>query len=201
MQIQEFYDEMKKCQACDMRKTCNQVVLADGCKEKPILMIVGESPGATEDEEGVPFVGDCGLLLRDVLRATKTLNKKNTIITNVLKCRPPGNKFPKGEHATVCVSKWLMKEIELLKPERLLLLGAVPLKYVGGMKGITSLRGQWYTMHGIRGLATFHPSYVMRQDSAGDIQTRSLFESDIFEIAKEIAQIQEKRNASSTSIA
>lgn len=192
--LRDLYFNLVNCEACSVRKGCTQVVRADGSLN-PILMIIGEAPGAEEDEQGIPFVGACGQILRDVVRGTKIINKTNTLITNVLKCRPPKNKFPKDETPSICVGKWLTQEIAIAKPQRILLLGAVPLKFVAGMKGITSVRGQWINIQGIRGMATFHPSYVMRQDSAGDMQTRQLFESDIMETAKEVLEIETKRNA------
>lgn len=195
-EIEALYSEMKNCTACTMRNSCTQVVTCDGNSINPILMIIGESPGSQEDEEGIPFVGPCGQLLREVLRYTKVINRTNTVITNVLKCRPPGNKFPKDESADICVGKWLVKEIELIKPQRILLLGSTPLKYIAGMKGITACRGTWMDIRGIRGIATFHPSYVMRQDSVeGDLQTRKLFEQDIFRMAGEVEEIQNKVKA------
>ena len=143
-EAQRLYAEMKKCNACVMRKGCQQVVTHDGfLDDTPLLLIVGEAPGVDEDTQGIPFVGDCGQLLREALRATKSLNKNNTIISNTLKCRPIGNKFPKvKEIPRLCVATWLDKEIELIEPKRMLLLGNVPLQYVAGFTGITRARGK-----------------------------------------------------------
>jgi DNA polymerase len=156
-------------------------------------MIVGEAPGADEDEKGEPFIGPAGEILREVVRATKILNKSNTLITNVCKCRPPKNKFPKDESADICMSNWFWKEFEIAKPERMLLLGSTPLKYVANMEGITACRGQWYRIKGVRTMATFHPSYILRTDRDGTMYQRNMFESDINEVAAEVKQILEKR--------
>jgi uracil-DNA glycosylase family 4 len=190
MTLDELYTELKSCNACKLRAGCIQVVTATGNTQNPILMIVGEAPGADEDDAGEPFVGKAGETLRHVLRMTKIISKKNTLITNTMHCRPPGNKFPSDDSPNVCVGKWLNKEIEILQPKRMLLLGNTPLKYVAGLKGITQLRGQWITVKNIRSMATYHPSYIMRKDSMGDVATRQDFERDIFEMAKEVQELQ-----------
>jgi len=192
-EAKKLYANMKECSACLMRKGCSQVVTYDGLLEDtPILLIVGECPGATEDQEGLPFVGDSGQILREALRESKTLFKNNTIISNVLKCRPPKNKFPKDKDIPrLCVSKWLDNEIKLIEPQRMLLLGNVPLQHVAGFTGITKARGQWITVKGIRAMATFHPSYVMRQMNSGDLEARELFFSDVALVAEEVGKLQE----------
>ena len=157
--------------------------------ESPILMVCGEAPGGSEDEAGEPFVGKAGQTLRAVLRDTGVLDKGNTLISNVLKCRPPGNKFPTDGRPAVCVSKWLSEEIRIAAPKRILLLGNVPLKYLVGMQGITKVRGTWLNVRGIRAMATYHPSYVCRQDGEGDVATRENFEADISEVAGEVRDI------------
>jgi len=189
--IEELYSKMVGCTACKLRKCCMQVVPGTGQLEKPILMVVGEAPGQQEDEEGVPFVGEAGQILREALRETGILNPRNTMITNVVKCRPPKNKFPKDESAEICVSNWLWREIEIAQPKRMLLLGNVPLKYVTGMEGITAHRGQWYSVKGIRTMATFHPSYILRTDRDGTTHIRSTFEGDIKEVAGEVKELQD----------
>lgn len=187
--LENIYEDMLSCNACKMRAGCTKVVPATGKMDSPILMVVGEAPGQEEDDAGEPFVGRAGQALRKAIRDTKVLNRTNTIITNVLKCRPPGNRFPTDESASICVGKWLSREIELAKPKRLLLLGNVPLKYVASMSGITMHRGKWVEAMGIRSMPTYHPSYVLRQDGQGDMQTRALWERDIEEMAEEVKQI------------
>ena len=191
MTLPDLIKEMKNCSACKLRGGCIQVVPPVGQYEKPSLLIIGEASGETEDETGEPFCGRAGQCLREVLRETKVINRKNTMISNVVKCRPPGNKFPKDECPDICISRWLWKEIELAAPKRILLLGGVPLKYVAGMDGITACRGQWYSVKGIRTMATYHPSYVMRCDQDDRLAfKRREFEGDISEMATEVAKLQ-----------
>lgn len=190
MNTNELYAKMKECSACALRSKCKQVVTATGELENPLLMIIGEAPGADEDKAGEPFVGRAGFVLRRALKETGVLNKKNTIITNLLKCRPPDNKFPtQKEIPILCSSLWLYKEIETIKPQRLLLLGGQALKYVAGMTGIRGMRGEWIMCKGIRTLSTYHPSYVIRNDNEGDMSVRTDFEKDIDEMAAEIASL------------
>jgi len=186
----DFLDEMKACNACKLRSNCTQVVLPIGNTTNPILIICGECPGTEEDEHGEPFIGKAGECLRHVLRMTKIINKKNTLITNIVKCRPPANKFPTDDSPVICVGKWLNKEIEIAKPKRILMLGNVPLKYLAGMKGITQLRGQWLDIKGVRTMATYHPSYICRMDNMGEKTKRQEFEKDIFSMANEVREIE-----------
>jgi DNA polymerase len=190
--LDELYSEMAGCQACRLRQCCTQVVLAVGQRKNPALMVIGEAPGKSEDELGEPFVGKAGELVKTVLRNTGILNRQNTIITHTLKCKPPGEKFPKDDCPEICVSKWLWEEIRLAQPKRLLLFGAVPLKYVSGLEGITTLRGQWHMVRGIRTMATFHPSFILRKDGEGYTMFRDNFVKDINEVAQEIKKILEE---------
>lgn len=181
-----FFGEMYRCTTCGLRKRCTQVVLPTGNTENPILLIIGESPGKEEDEIGLPFVGLSGKLLRNILRDTKNINKLNTCITNTIKCRPPGNKFPIKEIPEICTSKWLYEEIKIFNPKLLLILGNIPLKWVARLEGITYCRGKWIESMGIRTMPTFHPSYVLRKDNEGDLEARRLFTQDIFEVSNEM---------------
>ena len=189
--LDQLYTEMLQCQACKLRAGCSRVVPAVGQRTNPTVMIIGESPGQQEDERGEPFVGRAGEVLREVLRRVG-LNRTNTLITNVVKCRPPGNKFPEDDCPDICVSKWLIEEINLARPKCLLLVGGRSLNHVAKLDGITKRRGQWITVHGIKAMATFHPSYVLRMengskdDSAVLLMYRNMFISDITEVAKEV---------------
>jgi uracil-DNA glycosylase family 4 len=188
-----FWDDMKNCTACGLSAKCTQVVLPYGDLENPVLLIVGEAPANEEDEVGRPFVGPAGEVLREVLRATGVLDRRNTCLTNTIQCRPARNKFPtKKEIPSVCTNKWVFPMIERLKPQRMLLLGAKTLKYVGGLDGITKNRGTWFKIKGVRTMATFHPSFIMRKDQDGNLQHRRLFTGDIMEVAEEVENIRAK---------
>jgi len=192
--IASLASEMKGCSACRMRSGCLQVVPPVGQYDRPILLVFGEAPGEAENEQGEPFVGRAGQCIREAFRGTKVINRTNTLIANVMNCRPPGNKFPTDDCPKICVSKWLWKTIELATPQRILLLGGTPLKFVAGMDGITTKRGQWYDIKGIRTMATYHPSYILRCDQDDRMRfKRDEFEGDIREMAGEVAKLQEAR--------
>eukprot|EP00831_Metopus_contortus_P025466 TRINITY_DN21944_c0_g1_i1.p1 TRINITY_DN21944_c0_g1~~TRINITY_DN21944_c0_g1_i1.p1 ORF type:complete len:202 (-),score=35.48 TRINITY_DN21944_c0_g1_i1:117-722(-) len=111
-----------KCQNCQLAQTRKNVVFGLG-NQKAKLMIIGEGPGANEDAQGLPFVGRAGDLLTKMLLAIK-IEREDVYITNIVKCRPPQNRDPKPEEVKACIH-FLKKQIELIKPKVLLLLGRV----------------------------------------------------------------------------
>ena len=199
--LNELIVDMKQCTACKLRAGCTQVVCPVGQYDNPALVVVNECPGSSEDEAGETLIGPAGQCLREAMRKTKILNQTNTLLLNVLNCQPPGNKFPKNkidkDCPKICMAQWTWNIIELAKPKKMLLLGAVPLKFIAELDGITKLRGQWLNVRGIRTLATFHPSYILRMDNPPeknaavfvDNPYRKMFISDINEIAKEVGEL------------
>lgn len=185
---EEFNKVKELCRECPIGKVYDRVVLSDGCHNFPSVIIFGEAPGKEELVEGRPFVGKAGKILRSVLEKYG-YNDSNSIISNVIPCRPENNKFPSDSNLVKeCVNRWLKKEIELLKPSYMLLLGAQPLKYILNMSGITKVRGSWYNVpwdSNIQCMPTFHPSYVARKQymkEGKDIQ--AYFEQDIKTVAE-----------------
>lgn len=180
-----IYQEMTSCSACGLRSGCSRVTTATGNTIDPVLMVIGECPTRDDDWGQGLLSGAAGEVVREALRETGVLNKKNTVVTNVLHCFP-GGKFPKDESAEICVNKWLYREIDELKPQRILMLGSKALWYVAGMTGITASRGKWYRVRGVRSMATFSPAYIIRQDVEGITTARRLFESDFADVANEV---------------
>jgi len=181
----EFESKKILCRECPIGLVYDCVVLSDGCKTNPIVMVIGEAAGQTEIEFKQPFVGKAGKLLR------YTLNKfgfrtHNTIITNVIPCRPLDNKFPTDiKMVQECVSRWLSVEIEMLKPKFMVLLGNQPLRFLLGRSGITSCRGEWFEKDGIKMMPTYHPSYVIRKSHMSDgVSVQAEFEGDIHAVAE-----------------
>lgn len=188
---EEFESHKVKCRDCLVGKTYDKVVLSDGCKSNPIVMVIGECPGKDEVVEGKPFVGRAGKLLRPILNEFG-FRRVNSLISNVIPCRPENNKFP-ADHMLIhdCYSKWLQEEILLTKVKYLLLLGAQPLKFLIGQQVITKARGQWFDLsfeehngNVIKALPTFHPSYVLRKEyMAEGKEIKEQFRKDIKEVA------------------
>lgn len=187
---EEFLAAKKCCGSCPIGQTYKTVVQSDGNTTDPAVLIIGEAPGAEEVEQGYPFVGESGKVLRNGLRACG-FTAQNTLITNVIPCRPENNQFPEDEKLVQqCMNKWLGPEILLTKPKFVLLVGSTPLKYVMKLEGITRHRGQWMdlklgALFGAKALATFHPSYVIRKrrDPEG-AKIITAFMDDLREVAR-----------------
>jgi DNA polymerase len=185
MDYKEFEENKSKCRSCSVGLVYNCVVLSDGCKSNPKVIIIGEAPGSEEIINGKPFVGKAGKLLRSTLEKYG-FNNSNSLITNTLPCRPENNKFPKDNNLVYnCVSKWLNKEIEITNPKYILLIGSTPTKFLLNKIGITKLRGQWFEYNGIKCMPTYHPSFVLRKQYMAEGKTiRELFERDIIKVAE-----------------
>ena len=140
------------------------MVFADG-NPRAELMFIGEGPGADEDASGIPFVGRAGELLSRMIAAMTFDRATETCIANIVKCRPPGNRNPSDEEAAACMP-YLKRQIEMVNPKVIVLLGAVPLLYLFNLKGIMRLRGQWLDYGGIRVMPTYHPAFLLRNPPA-----------------------------------
>jgi len=155
---------------CPLKATATSLVFSDG---NPLsgLMLVGEGPGAEEDRAGRPFVGPSGQLL-DRMLASIGLDRSQALITNLIPWRPPGNRNPTDAEVAMCLP-FLLRHIALVRPRRLVLLGALSARAVLGTKvGITRLRGTWVKA-AIPGLADpvptlpmLHPAYLLRTAGA-----------------------------------
>ena len=150
---------------CELKKSATNIVFADG-NPKAKIMLIGEGPGANEDQEGLPFVGRAGALL-DKMLASINLDRKNTYITNVVNYRPPENRRPTEEEIDKYLP-YLKKHIEIIKPEILVLLGSTALNaLIGNEVVISKARGQWIEKKfgecKTSVIVTFHPAFLMRQ--------------------------------------
>lgn len=150
------------CEQCGLRGTCQQVVFADG-PATARLMLIGEGPGADEDEAGLPFVGRAGQLLNRILTACH-IERSEVYITNVVKCRPPGNRLPNPDEVKACIG-YLEAQIRMIKPVIIVCLGALATQTVVDARArITSARGTWYQREGINIMPTFHPAALLRRE-------------------------------------
>ena len=130
------------------------------------LMLIGEGPGATEDETGRPFVGRAGELLTAMIEKGIGIPRNSVYIANIVKCRPPGNRTPHEEEAHTC-RPFVMRQIELVQPKIILALGATAFRYLTDQEiRITRARGQQFTLGNAILIPTFHPSYLLRNPSA-----------------------------------
>ncbi len=155
-------EALLQCSACPLCKDAIGPTSCNGSITSP-LAIVGEGPGGVEDEYGVPLVGPSGKLLDKALWSVG-VTRNCVYTTNVLKCRPKGNRTPTVEEGAFCASRWLDEELSLVQPKVIIALGSVALKYLKDPHGrITKDRGQWFeTKYGIPAIATYHPAYLLR---------------------------------------
>ena len=130
-------------------------------------MFVGEAPGAAEDAEGRPFVGRAGTFVDEMLRRIG-LTRARVFLTNSVKCRPPQNRAPRNDEMTVCREHWLDRQIDLVGPGIVVLLGAAAItQRFGGAPQLSTLHGE-VRMHGGRTyFLTYHPASAMRFPNAG----------------------------------
>lgn len=157
-----FQDKIRNpnCELCPLHEDAQHVCLMGSGTKKARLMIVGEAPGEREDEEHRAFVGPAGRLL-DQLLAGAGFRRRDCYITNVVKCRPPGNSTPSRKEAKTCASTYLEQEIQKVAPEYILLLGNTALQAFG-RSGITKQRGNFWAHGSSTVFATYHPAYALR---------------------------------------
>ncbi|HYG23673.1 MAG TPA: uracil-DNA glycosylase [Verrucomicrobiae bacterium] len=160
------------------------------------LMFVGEAPGADEDQAGEPFVGKAGQLLTKIIQAMN-LSREKVYIANILKCRPDmpaqesGNRKPTSQEMQTCIP-FLHEQIDLIKPKVLVALGGTAVEgLLGQAGGITKLRGNWQTYRGIPLMPTYHPAYLLRNQSI--TEKRKVWEDMLQVMAKLQMAINDKQ--------
>ena len=162
-------EELKSCinniKNCELKKQAKNIVFSDG-NPKSKIMIIGEAPGANEDQEGVPFVGKAGNLLNKML-ASIGLSRNEVYISNIINFRPPENRRPTDEEIKRYLP-YISKHIEIINPKILVLLGSTAMNaLIGDENVISKARGKWlYKEFGsckTSVIITFHPAFLMRQ--------------------------------------
>jgi DNA polymerase len=160
MSLEEIRQEMGDCRRCKLWKSRTHLVFGVG-NPKARLMFIGEAPGAEEDQQGEPFVGEAGQLLNRML-AKMELSRQEVYITNVVKSRPPGNRNPVAEEIVACLP-FLLKQIQAIEPQIIITLGVVATHALLESKTpISRLRGRWQQWRGIAVMPTYHPAYLLR---------------------------------------
>jgi DNA polymerase len=158
--LQFIRADIGDCTRCALHKGRNKIVFADG-DPNARLMFVGEGPGADEDAQGLPFVGRAGQLLNNMISAMG-LKREEVYIANVVKCRPPGNRTPEPEEANTC-SPFLFRQIDVVRPEVLVALGATAATYLLGQRQpLAGLRGRVHSFRGTKLIVTYHPAFLLR---------------------------------------
>jgi DNA polymerase len=158
-------------------------------------MIIGEGPGAQEDEQGLPFVGKAGQLLTKILESVDINRETDVYIANTVKCRPPNNRDPLPAEVNAC-QDYLIRQIQVIQPRILLLLGAPSLKNVlGPDHKISKVRGQWfkanveYMDEPLYIMPLFHPAYLLRNQSRNEGSPKWLTWQDMKEVKAALSVI------------
>ena len=177
MDMQTLQATAHNCTLCDLCRGRKNVVFGAGNIHAD-LMFIGEGPGHDEDIQGIPFVGESGQLLTKMINGMR-FQRSDVYISNIVKCRPSNNRDPEDNEAAAC-RHYLKRQIELIAPTVIVVLGAVPLKYFLNKTGITKCRGGWDSYEGIKVMPTFHPAYLLRNPAA---------KKEVWEDLKKVMQI------------
>lgn len=196
MDIEAIRSEALTCTKCRLAETRTQVVWADGSLDSEVC-IIGEAPGFNEDKQGIPFVGAAGQLL-DKLLAEIDLDRSQTAIVNVLKCRPPGNRDPQTDEIEAC-RPYLSAQLNYMRPQVIITLGNFATKFIlDSPVGITRARGQIYALKGASIVPTFHPAAALRGGRFGGISTIDAMRED-FQLVRNV--LDERRAAAEAQAA
>lgn len=186
--LDDLKSKCKNCASCELHKTRNNIVFADGNPETASVILIGEAPGENEDLQGKPFVGRAGKLLNEFLAQAKISRERDLYIINTVKCRPPKNRVPSREEKQAC-EHFLLSQIEIINPKIILLCGATALKsFLQNKTPISKIRGQVFEIE-VKGkkyqsMPVFHPSYLLRNHSTEPDSPRGLMLKDLIEAKK-----------------
>ena len=152
--------EVANCTKCALCATRTQTVFGSGNKQAD-WMLVGEAPGQHEDEQGLPFVGNAGLLLTEMLRAIG-LTREEVFITNILKCRPPSNRDPHADEVESC-NDYLQWQLKMIQPKIILAIGRIAAQTLLKTDApLARLRGKVHTFNNTPVVVVYHPAYLLR---------------------------------------
>jgi len=181
--LSELCQKIAVCQKCEiLAKNRTQVVPGDGA-ESADIMFVGEAPGWHEDQQGRPFVGPAGMYLEQLL-ASINLRREQVYITNVIKCRPPGNRDPLPSEIQNC-HKWLESQIELMRPKMVVTLGRYSMVLFFPGKSISKIHGTAQKRDNVIYYAMYHPAAALHQQSL-----RQTIEADMLKIPSFLSQVE-----------
>jgi DNA polymerase len=164
--LEQIRKDLGECQRCKLGATRKNLVFGVG-NPKARLVFVGEAPGADEDAQGEPFVGDAGKMLNRIIAAME-LKREDVYICNVVKSRPPQNRPPEADEISACMP-FLLRQIASIKPEVIVALGTSAAHALLQTKvPISKMRGKFHDFHGIPLMPTYHPSYLLRTGGNSD---------------------------------
>lgn len=158
--LQAIREDIGECTRCKLCQGRTHIVFGVG-NPNATLMFVGEGPGRDEDLQGEPFVGRAGQLLTKMIEAMG-LKRADVYIANIVKCRPPDNRYPEPEEVETCLP-FLLQQIEAIRPKIIITLGNLATQTLLRTKaGIMSLHGNFQEWNGIQVMPTYHPAFLLR---------------------------------------
>ncbi|SRR5581483_269311 len=182
--LEKIAAEVRGCPLCKLARTRKNAVPGEGQLAAKI-MFIGEAPGRSEDEKGRPFVGAAGRILDDMLKKAG-IERSQVFITNVVKCRPPNNRVPEEDEAVAC-RPYLDRQIAIIRPKVICILGKTAYSSLLGGNSITANRGKIVEKAGQKYFLTIHPAAAIYNRSL-----LSVLEADLKKLAKEIKDKKEK---------
>jgi uracil-DNA glycosylase family 4 len=180
--LEKIASEVIGCPLCKLSTSRINAVPGEGQLSSKIILI-GEAPGKNEDEQGKPFVGAAGRVLNQALEKAD-IKRDEVFITNVVKCRPPGNRVPENDERSIC-SQYLYREISLIAPKIICILGSTAYSSILGGKSITKNRGKIVERNGLKYFLTIHPAAAIYNK-----ELRSVLNNDLLKLSKEIKKIE-----------
>lgn len=161
--LEEIEADVKECQKCPLYKNRTKAVPGSG-KANAEILFIGEGPGNSEDKAGLPFVGEAGQFLDEMLSLIK-LKREDVFITNVVKCRPPNNRDPLEEEISICTSNYLFSQIKLIKPKLIITLGRHSMRlFFAQIRSISLVHGKAFKKAGQVYLILYHPAAGLYQE-------------------------------------
>lgn len=186
--LEKIASEVIGCPLCKLSRSRRNAVPGDGQLSSKI-MFVGEAPGKNEDEQGKPFVGAAGMILNQALEKAG-IKRAEVFITNVVKCRPPGNRVPENDERSIC-RQYLDRQISLIAPKIICILGSTAYSSILGGKSITKNRGKIMERNGQKYFLTIHPAAAIYNKNL-----RSVLNNDLFLLSKEIKKMEYDKRTS-----
>jgi uracil-DNA glycosylase family 4 len=185
--LEKIAGDVRGCPLCKLARTRKNAVPGEG-QTSAKIMFIGEAPGRSEDEKGKPFVGAAGQILDNVLK-NAGIERSQVFITNIVKCRPPNNRVPEEDELIAC-RPYLDRQIALIKPKVICILGRTAYSSILGGSSITANRGKIVERTGQKYFSTFHPAAVIYNKSL-----RSRLEDDLKKLAEEINKEEESKES------
>ena len=175
--LEEIRADLGECKRCKLHRTRKTIVFGEG-SSKAKLMFIGEGPGFDEDVQGRPFVGRAGQLLTKIIESIK-LKREEVYIANIVKCRPPENRNPQPDEIEACHG-FVLAQVEAIKPKVICALGTFAAQTLLKTDAkISSLRGRFHDVNGIKVMPTYHPAFLLRNPER---------KKDVWEDMKKIAE-------------